>query len=83
MIPPQIENIKENIPGKYYVNEDCIGCSLCGEIASDNFRTDFEGNLEVVYSYVFKQPDNDTEAARCEEAMLNCPANAIKDDGDA
>lgn len=77
MIPEQ-EYIKENIPGKYHINQDCIGCSLCGEIAPDNFRTDYEGNLEAVYSYVFKQPVNKTETDLCEEAMSNCPVDAIK-----
>ncbi len=81
MLPEQIENIQENVPGKYRVGQDCIGCSFCSEIAPDNFKTDYEGNPEVVYSYVCKQPENDKEAEQCEEAMLNCPASAIKDDG--
>ena len=55
----------ENVPGKFYVDSQCIDCDLCRETAPNNFtRADDEG-----YSYVFKQPENAEELARrCERA---------------
>ena len=73
-------NIKqpENVPGKYYVDEECIDCDLCREEAPKNFtRQEDEG-----YSYVYKQPENEEEAEECVEAMTNCPVEAIGDNGD-
>jgi ferredoxin len=68
----------EGVPGKYYVDSQCIDCDLCRETAPDNFqRSDEEG-----YSYVFKQPENEEEEALCIEAMEGCPVEAIGDDGE-
>jgi ferredoxin len=67
----------EGVPGKYYVDSQCIDCDLCRETAPDNFqRSDEEG-----YSYVYKQPQNEEEEALCIEAMEGCPVEAIGDDG--
>lgn len=67
----------ENIPGKFYVDSQCIDCDLCRETAPSNFtRAEDEG-----YSYVFKQPENDEETAQCREAMEGCPVEAIGEDG--
>ena len=69
--------VKENVVGKYFVDEQCIDCDLCRETAGDNFqRSDEEG-----YSYVYKQPENDEEEELCKEAMENCPVEAIGDFG--
>lgn len=69
----------KNKAGKFYVDGQCIDCDLCRETAPDNFtRADDMG-----FSYVFKQPENDGETARCLEAMEGCPVAAIGDDGDA
>ena len=69
----------ENVSGKYYVDEECIDCDLCREEAPKNFtRQEDEG-----YSYVYKQPENEEEAAECVEAMTNCPVEAIGDNGDS
>jgi ferredoxin len=67
----------ENVPGKYYVDSQCIDCDLCRETAPNNFtRADDEG-----YSYVFKQPVNADEEAQCIEAMEGCPVEAIGQEG--
>jgi ferredoxin len=69
---------RENVPGKFYVDSQCIDCDLCRETAPNNFtRSDDEG-----YSYVYKQPENDEERAQCREAMEGCPVEAIGDDGE-
>lgn len=73
------QKIMENVPGKYYVDESCIGCSICVEIAPDNFRSNL--GFEEGYEYVFKQPVIESEEKQCIEAMEICPVSAIGDDG--
>ena len=68
-----------NVDGKYFVDEYCIDCDLCRNTAPVNFtRSD-----DTVYSYVYKQPENEEEKEQCKEAMDNCPVEAIGDFGDA
>ena len=43
----------ENVPGKYFVDNQCIDCDLCRETAPDNFKRNEDGG----YSFVFKQPE--------------------------
>jgi len=67
---------KENVEGKYYVDEECIDCDLCREEAPKNFtREDSQG-----YSYVYKQPESDEEEEMCQNALDNCPVEAIGND---
>ncbi|MBF0200049.1 MAG: ferredoxin [Desulfamplus sp.] len=63
----------ENVPGRYYVNDKCIGCAICSEIAPDNFTT----NHEDGHDYVYLQPSSEAEEGLCREAMVLCPVNAI------
>jgi ferredoxin len=67
----------QNIPGPYYVDDQCIDCDLCRETAPANFKRDDDGG----HSYVFKQPENDDERALSEEALAGCPVEAIGRDG--
>jgi ferredoxin len=69
--------IRENVPGKYYIIDKCIGCSLCYELSPRNFSM----NLEEGYDFVFRQPETQEDEARCLKAMQSCPADAIRDDG--
>jgi len=68
----------ENTGGKYYVDNQCIDCDLCRETAPDNFKRNDDGG----YSFVYKQPENPEEEARCKEAKEGCPVEAIGDNGD-
>ena len=68
----------ENVPGKYYVDNQCIDCDLCFESAPANFKRIEEGG----YFYVYKQPENADETARCRAALSGCPVDAIGDDGE-
>jgi ferredoxin len=69
----------ENVPGKFYVDSQCIDCDLCRETAPNNFtRAEDEG-----YSYVFKQPTTPDEIAQSREAMEGCPVEAIGEDGES
>jgi ferredoxin len=67
----------ESVPGKYYVDNQCIDCDLCRETAPDNFKRNDDGG----YSFVYKQPASPDEEARCKEAKEGCPVEAIGDNG--
>src|SRR4029077_11533223 len=67
----------ENTGGKIYVDNQCIDCDLCRETAPDNFKRNDDGG----YSFVYKQPENPEEEARCREAKEGCPVEAIGDNG--
>lgn len=68
---------KENVGGKFYVDDQCIDCDLCRETAPNNFTRSDDGG----YSFVYKQPASPEEEAQCKEAMEGCPVEAIGSDG--
>lgn len=70
--------LKDNVPGKYYVDDQCIDCDACRATAPENFAR----NEEQGYSFVTKQPQNEEEHKLCQEALEGCPVEAIGDDGD-
>lgn len=72
-----LEKHPENIVGKYYIDEECIDCELCNDIAPDLF---FE-SPEKGYHYVGKQPESESEIGLVIEAIESCPTEAIGDDG--
>ena len=71
------DKVEGQVPGKYYVDANCIDCDVCRETAPNNF----EANEDDGFSFVSKQPENDEEA-QCQEALESCPVEAIGDDGD-
>jgi ferredoxin len=76
-MPDPLERVKENVPGPFYVDSTCIDCDVCRDTAPNNFTRCFKN----AYSYVSKQPENETERTACEEALACCPVEAIGDDG--
>jgi ferredoxin len=66
-----------NVPGKFYITELCIGCTLCHETAPGHFRA----NAQEGYCYIFKQPETPEEERLCSETKKTCPMDAIRDDG--
>jgi ferredoxin len=68
----------DNVPGKFYVDRECILCSVCSDAAPKNFKMSEDED----HDHVFKQPTNDSELAQCREAMENCPVEAIGQDGE-
>ena len=68
---------KDNVNGRYFVDEQCIDCNLCREEAPKNFTR----QEEVGYSYVYKQPEGEEEEEMCKNAMEFCPVEAIGDFG--
>ena len=63
----------------FYVDKECILCSVCSDAAPNNFRMSDDEDHDVCY----KQPDGEEELEQCFEAMENCPVEAIGDDGPA
>ncbi len=60
----------------FYVDMECILCSVCSDAAPNNFRMSDEEDHDICY----KQPENEDELAECYEALENCPVEAIGDD---
>ncbi len=72
------DRVPETVPGKYYVDTQCIDCDVCRVTAPSNFQREGEKG----YSYVSRQPASRDEEAQCQEAMDCCPVEAIGDNGD-
>jgi len=70
--------LPDNAPGPWYVDNQCIDCDACRQVAPNNFSR----NEEAGYSYVSKQPENEEELKQCQEAMESCPVEAIGNDGE-
>ena len=70
--------LPDNATGKWYVDNTCIDCDACRQVAPNNFSR----NEEAGYSYVSKQPENEEELQQCQEAKEACPVECIGDDGD-
>lgn len=71
------DRLAQNVPGRYYVDSQCIDCDLCRETAPMVFaRDDVTG-----FSFVHRQPSTPDEIALAEEALQGCPVEAIGNDG--
>jgi ferredoxin len=68
----------DNVPGKFYVDEDCIVCGACVDAAPNNFKESADGD----HDFVYKQPENETELQQCRDAMSECPVDCIGEDGE-
>ncbi|MCB9824385.1 MAG: ferredoxin [Planctomycetes bacterium] len=69
--------LTENVPGPFYVDDQCIDCDACRETAPDFFRR----NDDRGYSFVYRQPETPADRELCLEAMEGCPVEAIGEDG--
>ena len=72
------DRVPESVPGKFYVDAQCIDCDVCRVTAPENFQR----NEDRGYSYVSRQPESGEESVRCQEAMDSCPVEAIGSDGE-
>jgi len=70
------DKVADNVAGKWYVDTQCIDCDLCRTTAPDNFKQ----NPDEGYSFVYKQPENEDEEKLCQEALDECPVEAIGKD---
>ncbi len=71
------QKYSDNVRGAYYVDRNCIDCETCRITSPDNFKRNDNGG----YSYVALQPRSPHEIKLCEEALANCPVEAIGNDG--
>ncbi len=69
---------EENVPGRFYVDRECIACDACILAAPDHFGMDEDDG----HAFVKKQPAGDGEESSCREAMEGCPVEAIGNDGE-
>ena len=70
--------VAENVPGKYFVDENCIACNSCTSIAPDFFVMAEDDK----YAFVTKQPETADDAALCQDAKASCPTDSVGDDGE-
>ena len=70
------KNWKDNAEGPWYVDDLCILCGLCVDLAPLHFKESNSGDHMIV----FKQPRNQNEAQECEKAMQQCPVESIGND---
>jgi len=68
---------KKNVAGKYYVDQSCISCGQCRDIAAGYFEEDQESGG----FYVSKQPETPEGVAACEDSVKACPVEAIGNNG--
>ena len=64
--------VAENVPGDLFVDESCIECDTCRELAPDVF-----GSLDSGQSFVRVQPADDATWRRALHAVVSCPTSSI------
>jgi len=67
-----------NVPGKFYVDDQCTDCDFCRECAPNNVRRDDR----LGHSYVYKRPENQGEVDALMEGVEGCPTEAVGKDGE-
>lgn len=68
--------VKENIPGRFYVDQNCIACDACVFSAEHFFAMEDDQG----HAYVKKQPETEEEIKDCKIALEGCPVGAIGDE---
>ena len=61
----------ENVSGNFFVDDTCIDCDLCRQIAPSVFAEEDD------HSIVFHQPDSPAETHRAAMALVACPTASI------
>ncbi len=72
----QFKKLKNNVPGNWYVDSNCMECGLCSDYAPEIFEISDSGLARVI-----KQPITKEELDNSALAMEDCPAGSIGDDG--
>ena len=65
------KRLPENAAGDFYVDESCIDCDACRQIAPETFRD--HGDQSSVY----RQPEGAAEVRRALMALVACPTASI------
>ncbi len=63
--------LPENVPGDFYVDDSCIDCDACRQIAPAVFRD--HGDQSSVY----RQPEGERDVRRALMAIAACPTSSI------
>ena len=63
--------LPENVPGDFYVDDSCIDCDACRQIAPAIFRDHGD------QSSVFRQPVGEREVLAALKALVACPTSSI------
>lgn len=63
--------LRENVAGDFYVDDSCIDCDACRQIAPATFRDHGE------QSSVYRQPQTDAEVLDALKALVSCPTASI------
>jgi len=63
--------VAENVPGDFFVDETCIDCDTCRQLAPEVFAD--AGS----YAFVHAQPDNPAATRKALRALLACPTGSI------
>lgn len=66
-----LRRLAENVGGDFYVDDTCIDCDACRQIAPATFRD--AGPYSVVYS----QPETPAEIHQALKALIACPTASI------
>jgi ferredoxin len=66
-----------SIPGRFYVDDTCVDCDICREVAPGTFRRDDAIGMSVAWS----QPVTPEEITLAEEAVKSCPTDSVGNDG--
>jgi glyoxylase-like metal-dependent hydrolase (beta-lactamase superfamily II)/ferredoxin len=61
----------ENVHGNFFVDDTCIDCDLCRQIAPHVFKEESD------HSSVFRQPESTAETHRAAMALVACPTGSI------
>lgn len=62
------------LEGQFHIDDTCIDCHLCQDLAPDNFEDDLESDIH----YVHKQPDTEDELECVLDAYESCPTGSIR-----
>jgi glyoxylase-like metal-dependent hydrolase (beta-lactamase superfamily II)/ferredoxin len=65
------QRLPENVPGDFYVDDSCIDCDTCSQLAASVFRDHGE------QCSVYHQPDSDAETRLALMALVACPTGSI------
>lgn len=65
------KKVPENTDGSFFVDQTCIDCETCCQLAPENFADTGE------HTYVYHQPDNKQQLRDSLHALLACPVGAI------
>jgi glyoxylase-like metal-dependent hydrolase (beta-lactamase superfamily II)/ferredoxin len=65
------QRLPENVPGDFFVDESCIDCDTCSQLAPAVFRDHGE------QCSVYRQPENEADTRLALMALVACPTGSI------